>query len=152
MIAKYTWGLFGRGRSSVRRAAVGLAVAPLVAVVVLPVPLLASFYVNGTTLRPFTDSDFSIVIAVLGAAFAAAVVVTIAIALPTWLILRWLRRESGKAYASAGAIVGLIPPYLLLRDASVGPFALPAQWELYGLCEGCGLITALSFWGIAKER
>ncbi|MDE1994531.1 MAG: hypothetical protein KGI75_18650 [Rhizobiaceae bacterium] len=151
MVVNYCIALLGPGRSTVRWGSIGMIVAPFVAVLTFPVPYLLISFIGGP-LSPFTENDLSIVIAILVVTYLAAVAITVVVGIPAWLAFRWFNRESGWVYALVGAVVGLVPPYLVLMDAPVGPFALASQYVLYASCAACGMVAALSFWAIARQR
>jgi hypothetical protein len=89
-------------------------------------------------------------IAVLTMLFGGAMTAVVAIGVPTWLILRAMRRETMTYYGLAGALAGAIstPVMDMVLQTPQG------NWKtflwLWGIAEGS--LAALVFWRMATGR
>jgi hypothetical protein len=141
---------WGPGRTSPRRSLLGMVVAPTIAFLLAPVPFFAVAIGGNWQEDSLTFGSFSAAATLLGLAFGMIVAATVVLGGPVWIILRGLRRESGRAYVFAGGVGGLL---WAVRFGYVGSGALRADQAMaFGLCVVAGAMIALGFWLIARER
>lgn len=135
---------FGRGRSSFTRGVFALFLAPVLAAV--PVAGLMFLISNGGLL-PLPDL-FTAIFRVTGLAGALLKSATL-FALPTWLILRLVRWESGWIYAGLGFCEAMAAAIFFAASFN-GYFRadLTADFLFAGLV---GAVIASLFWLIAND-
>jgi hypothetical protein len=137
------------GRTSTLRALVGLIAAPTFAFVLIPLPL--AFLVLGGDWggeRSSTD-EIASMLPLIFIGYAITMICTLVIGGATWLALRFSKRESGLAYALAGAIGGLL---IGMRGGFRGLGMMSvSQLFAFAICALTGALVALCFWLIARE-
>ncbi len=140
---------FAPGHSTIPRAILGLIVAPTVAFVLVPLPL-AFFTLGGDWGGERSNNDgFASMMPLIGIGYAVTMISTLVIGGVTWLALRFSKRESGRAYALAGAIGGLL---VGMRGGFYGLGMMSvSQLFAFTLCAITGALVALCFWLIARE-
>jgi hypothetical protein len=136
--------LFGPGRSAAGRGAIALLAAP----VLMTIPLALLIYLSSLHGGFFLPAPGSAIHSFVGLA-TAMIKLTLLFGIPTWAVLRLIRRESGLAYALAGLAWGVLAIIWLsyaFRDgwsADQVPNAIFA-----GLSGAC---IAATFWSIARD-
>ena len=137
-----------RRRTSLKRGAAALILAPTLVIIPLSVVLLLIFNLDleGGCVTPSIHSQ----IQGLGITALALVGPTLALGLPTWILLRCVRRESGLAYVLAGLAEGLFCAFYF-GYSGTGGLRLD---QALGFCLVSligGAIAGL-FWSLARDR
>ena len=136
------------GCTSLRRGFIALAVAPMFAFVPLALLFVA------TAIGGHRDPGVSIrqlggLLPLAGMALAMVEAMTVVFGGAVWMALRLLRWESGRSYALAGSVLGLLWAF---RFGYSGRGTLRVDQMLaFGLCVVIGCIVALGFWRIARD-
>lgn len=140
---------FAPGRSSTPRALLALIVAPTFAFVLIPLPL-AFFTLGGDWggERSTPDTLLSMM-PLIGIGYAVTMICSVVLGGVTWLALRFSRRESGRAYALAGAIGGLLVG-MRGNFYSLGMMTA-SQLFAFTICALTGALVAVCFWLIARD-
>jgi hypothetical protein len=127
----------GAYRSSILRGVIGALVAPFAPV--LPVSVLFILLTPDHLLK---IDDF-LSLCVIGYYFVLSN--SLWAGIPTWTILRFLHRESGRTYAIAGGLEGLVWNLIYRLPGSTAD-ALAAL----AFCAFIGALVAIVFWLIAR--
>ena len=140
---------FAPGRSSIVRALVGLVVAPTAAFILIPLPL-AFFALSGDWGGEKSNTDPLAGLPLIGIGYAVTLAITVIGGGLVWIGLRASRRESGKAYTIAGAVLGLVIA-MRMGFTTISTLLNPSAPLVIALCVLVGALVALSFWLIARE-
>ena len=135
-------------RTSLRRGALALILAPALAVLPVAMMTLLAFTIGlegSSTIRDLHSqiTQIGILALVLGG-------VSCLLGLPTWMFLRLVRRESGLAYLLAGMIEGLLCAFYFGYSGTGG---LRFDQSLaFGLLSLTGGAVGWTFWRFAHDR
>jgi hypothetical protein len=134
------------GRSEVSRGVAAAVIAPTVGYVLIAVPLFVAVIWGFGAEGPRDLSQLASGVALLGLTFLKVLATALIVGVPVWLVLRWLRRESGGAYAMLGGLAGIVAgpggsPLRLFHPGQGSGLAI------YGLG---GVLIGLVFWLIAR--
>ena len=136
------------GRSSLRRGLIALLVAPAFAVIPLSLLFLA-FAGGGDWDAGVSIRNLRGLLPLAAMAFAAVAATTLILGGPTWMLLRLIRRESARAYAIAGAALGLLWA-IWFGYSGRSPLRVD-QIMAFALCSAVGCVVAVGFWLIARQ-
>jgi hypothetical protein len=135
------------GRTSLRRGLIALVVAPILAFI--PLSLLFVATAIGRRDPGVSIRELGGLLPVAAMALAMVEAMTIVFGGAVWMALRLLRWESGRSYALAGSVLGLLWAF---RFGYSGSGALRVDQLLaFGLCVAVGCVVALGFWRIARN-
>jgi hypothetical protein len=136
------------GRTSLRRGVIALVVAPMFAFAPLSLLLLATA-IGGRGDPGVSIRDLYGLLPITAMALAMVEAMTVVFGGAAWMALRLLRWESGRSYALAGSVLGLLWAF---RFGYAGRGALRVDQMLaFGLCVVVGGTVALAFWRIARD-
>jgi hypothetical protein len=131
-----------------RRGLLGLFAVPIVLFCFVPVPLLAASLAGGWG-AGMSIGTLASGVSLLGFSFVALVGASLLCAVPAWIVLRLMHRESGGSYALVGAVAGLGLAFVVGYSGS-GPLRLD-QAIAFLFISFASSAGALAFWLIARE-
>jgi hypothetical protein len=143
------WLSCSTGQTSWRRVPLALLASP--APLMIPLMIMQLFFFNvGNLEGGYLTHSFHNQIQELGITVVGLVGPTFVLGLPTWILLRYKRCESGLTYALAGLAEGL---FCAFHFGYSGTGGLRLDQALgFGLLSLIGGAVAGLFWSLARDR